>query len=169
MPEVSTTFLDFVRLKNSTQEDFWTILDPRVAGQFEPKCEEFRSKGSHNRRCWMLSCFSRKAEKNRETVWRCVFHYFEVSKCETCIQKLTPIAINAENLNINSNSGGVNSTLCLRMSEALPRAILQWWMWKSCNSNGMIPKTRNSSIKLIYSIIGTRNTSLNSGSHSWSP
>ena len=32
------------------------------------------------------------------------------SKCEICIQKSTHSAINAEYLNINSNSGGVNST-----------------------------------------------------------
>ena len=86
MLEVSTTFLDFVRLKNSTQEDFRTILDPRVAGQFEPKCEEFRSKGSHNRRYGMLSCFSRKVEKNQEMVWKRVLHYFEFQNVKSAFK-----------------------------------------------------------------------------------
>ena len=93
MLEVSTTFLDFVRLKNSTLEDFRTILDSRVTGQFEPKCEEFSSKRPSNKRRWMLSCLSYKTQKNQEMVSKRVFHFFESQNVKSAFKNRSTMSL----------------------------------------------------------------------------
>ena len=82
----------------------------------------------------MLSCFSRKVEKNQEMVWKRVLHYFEFQNVKSAF-KNWPILQSTPNISIQiTTQAEWTQRLSLRKSEALPRAVLQWWIGKSRNS-----------------------------------